>query len=120
MAGSGRDDTRAATVFDQREIGPEELAGLGRRVRVVDVREASEFDGELGHIPGARLVPLQRLERAARRWDPEDEIVLVCRTGLRSAVAAATLARLGFRRVLNLRGGMLAYLAAGLPVPRRR
>jgi rhodanese-related sulfurtransferase len=85
---------------------------------VVDVREPHEFTGELGHVPGARLTPLATVEAAARQWDPEKDVVIVCRSGGRSGQAARTLVRLGFKRVMNLRGGMLAYYAQNLPVER--
>lgn len=92
-------------------------AALGR-VRVVDVREPEEAAGELGRIDGAELVPLATLGQAAERWDHGAEVVLVCRSGGRSARAAAALASAGFRRVVNMKGGMLAVRDAGLPVVR--
>jgi rhodanese-related sulfurtransferase len=77
---------------------------------VVDVRGADEFDGPLGHIAGARNIPLPEL--AAH----EDEIaaagrlvVCVCLTDKRSAAAAAQLAAAGLGDVAVLRGGMKAW-----------
>jgi glyoxylase-like metal-dependent hydrolase (beta-lactamase superfamily II)/rhodanese-related sulfurtransferase len=87
-------------------------------IALVDVREPDEFTGELGHVPGAELVPLATLSDAAAGWDPEREVVLVCRSGGRSARAAITLAGRGFRHLYNLRGGMLAWNDARLPVDR--
>ncbi|PTL84907.1 rhodanese-like domain-containing protein [Vitiosangium sp. GDMCC 1.1324] len=84
----------------------------------VDVREPAEFDGLLGHIAGTELVPLRTVETAAERWPRDAELVLVCRSGGRSGKAAAQLASKGFSRVMNLRGGMLAWNEAGLPVVR--
>lgn len=92
-----------------REIEPSRVARAGGTARIVDVREADEFCGELGHAPGAELVPLATLESAARRWDKEQEIVLVCRSGTRSARAATLLAVMGFRRAMNMVGGMIAW-----------
>ena len=89
-----------------------------KEVRVVDVREPDEFTGDLGHIPGAELVPLSTVAQEARDWDVEKEIVVVCRSGGRSGAAARTLVQMGFTRVINLRGGMTAYNAAKLPVDR--
>lgn len=97
------------------ELPPEWLAGHPSSVRVIDVREPEEYRGELGHVPGAELVPLASLEAAARAWPPGDPIVTVCRAGGRSAKAAAALADLGFAKVASLRGGMLAWSSAGLP-----
>lgn len=87
--------------------------------RLVDVREAHELDGELGHIRGVEHVPLATVAQAAAAWDREAEIVVICRSGGRSARAAEQLAALGFRRVFNMAGGMLAWNAAGLPVERK-
>ncbi len=89
-----------------------------KEVRIVDVREPDEFTGDLGHIPGAELVPLSTVAQKARDWDVEKEIVVVCRSGGRSGAAARTLVQMGFTRVINLRGGMTAYNAAKLPVDR--
>ncbi len=87
---------------------------------VLDVREPEEFVGELGHIRGALLVPLDllqlRLPKLAGYVDRE--IVAVCRAGARSATAGATLRRAGFSRVAHLAGGMIAWADAGLSVER--
>jgi sulfur dioxygenase len=86
-----------------------------RAVRVIDVREATEFDGELGHIDGAELVPLAGLRAELVGWDHGAPLVTVCRSGGRSAQAALILEAAGFTRVANLAGGMIAWRAAGLP-----
>lgn len=85
---------------------------------IIDVREAQEFTGELGHVPGARLVPLASLHDVTHEWDREREIVLVCRSGNRSKHAAVELSKQGFRHLYNLRGGMLAWNAVHFPVER--
>jgi rhodanese-related sulfurtransferase len=87
---------------------------------VIDVREPEEFVGELGHIAGALLVPLDLLELRLPKLAGyvDRRTVLVCRAGARSATACAMLARAGFRRVENLDGGMLSWSRAGLPVQR--
>ena len=101
-----------------RPLGPAELAVAKPRPRIIDVREASEFNGELGHIPGAELVPLAMIERAAREWAKDEPLVVVCRSGARSAKATETLVRLGFTSVFNLEGGTQGHVSAGLPVER--
>lgn len=88
------------------------LEQLPAGVRRIDVREASEFTGELGHLPGAELVPLGTLEAASAGWPREQPLLLICRSGGRSARAAQTLAQRGFTRLYNLAGGMLAVRAA--------
>ena len=72
-------------------------------------REPSEFHGELGHIPGAELVPLASLRGALASADRERELIVVCRSGGRSARAAAELVAMGFTRVRDLAGGMLRW-----------
>jgi rhodanese-related sulfurtransferase len=87
---------------------------------LVDVREPEEFVGELGHIEGAILVPMDALEHRLPKLAGyvDREVVVVCRAGARSASAAAMLSRAGFSRVANLEGGMLAWARASLPVQR--
>ena len=94
-----------------------EIASRSPR-RVIDVREPGEFAGELGHIEGAELVPLGTLPEAARDWPRDAELVVVCRSGARSSRAAQVLKELGFERVVNMSGGMIAWNDAGLPVGR--
>jgi rhodanese-related sulfurtransferase len=111
------------TLYDQarpngqgfRDVTPTAVAELRDTLHIVDVRQPGEYTGELGHIPGAVLVPLDTLARAASAWDPSVPIVLVCRSGGRSGNAAAQLVAAGFSRVMNMSGGMLAYRASGLP-----
>ena len=101
-----------------RDVSPADVAATRGTVQLVDVRQPAEYTGELGHIPGARLVPLGELLATARAWDREAPVVLICRSGARSSSGAADLAGAGFRRVMNMRGGMMAYNAAGLPTER--
>jgi sulfur dioxygenase len=86
-----------------------------RDVRLIDVREPPEFDGELGHIEGAELLPLGDLRAVLAPWNRDASLVLVCRSGARSAQAALILEAAGFTRVANLAGGMIAWRGAGLP-----
>lgn len=88
-------------------------------VRLIDVREPGEFNADLGHIPGAELVPLATVLDAAARWDRGAEVVVICRSGGRSGRAAQGLVGMGFSRVMNMVGGMMAFSAAGLPVERK-
>lgn len=101
-----------------RDVYPARVDAARGKTRIVDVREPAEFTGELGHIKEAELVPLATVEAAAQKWDREQEIVLVCRSGNRSGRAAAALAAMGFKRVMNMVGGMLAWNEAKLAVER--
>lgn len=82
---------------------------------ILDVRGADEFDGPLGHIEGARSIPLPDLmARQAEIAGAGRPIVCVCLTDKRSAAAAAQLAAAGLVPVSVLRGGMKAWREAGL------
>jgi uncharacterized membrane protein YdjX (TVP38/TMEM64 family)/rhodanese-related sulfurtransferase len=107
-----------------RWIMVDELAarlGATSDTAVIDVRGPDEFTGPLGHIRNARNVPFGDLP--ARLGDlkslAEKPIVLVCHTDKRSATAADLLAEVGFGDVRVLRGGMVRWNEAGLPVADR-
>jgi rhodanese-related sulfurtransferase len=85
-------------------------------IRRIDVREPHEFNGPLGHLPGAELVPLGVVPLRCAEWNPEEPVLLICRSGGRSGQAAAFLKSRGFVRPIPLAGGMLAVEQAGLPV----
>lgn len=98
-------------------VEPEELAERMRTGTpvVIDVRGSDEFEGPLGHIPGAQNIPIDQIQRAPERWAREERsIVMVCHTDRRSAAAAEAVARAGGRDVSVLRGGMVAWRANGL------
>ena len=103
-----------------RRVAPAELAVMlaakpdaaahgAERVQVVDVREPHEFGA--GHLAGAVSIPLGTLERRMPELAREATIVFVCRSGARSAQAAALAARQGVPRAANLEGGLLAWAA---------
>jgi rhodanese-related sulfurtransferase len=100
-------------------ISPEDAQGRATaegadRALIVDVREPGEF--AQARIPGSVLIPLgQFIERYAEL--PADRpLLMVCRSGSRSAGATAFLLRNGFPEVANIAGGILAWYQAGLPV----
>lgn len=108
-----------------KECQPETVAGereANAPTRIVDVREQSEWDG--GHIPGAELIPLGTLADAAaeRLPDKDEDIVVHCAAGVRSAVAAYQLQQLGYTKVRSMAGGFNLWRERGLPVqaPLRR
>lgn len=92
---------------------------------LIDIREAPEY--ERGHLPGAILVPRGLLEFeihglvdrtcTGSSAAPEDrEIVLYCGTGGRSALAAETLNNMGYRNVVSMAGGIVAWASLQLPI----
>lgn len=73
-------------------------------VEVIDVRTPEEFAA--GHIPGAKLVPLQVLESMQSELNKEQKYVVVCRSGNRSTEASGILAENSFKNIYNMTGGM--------------
>src|SRR5262249_23325420 len=83
-------------------------------VQLVDVRQPGEW--EQGHIDGALLKPLPKLEQSLEGLDRERTVAVHCKSGYRSAIGASLLQRLGFGKVVNVIGGYDAWVACGLPV----
>jgi len=86
--------------------------------RVLDVREDSEW--QQGHIPDAIHIPLGQLGSRLSELDAykgEDApLVVACRSGNRSSMAAVRLRKAGFQSVYNLEGGTMAWQQAGMPL----
>lgn len=92
------------------EISPAELRerlDRGERPVILDVREAGEI--AVAPFSGSRHIPMGEITGRIAELDPEAETVVVCHHGIRSAQVAAYLAHAGFRRVLNLSGGVDAW-----------
>jgi rhodanese-related sulfurtransferase len=100
------------------EVGPADLQSRlsnGEQIVVIDVREPEEF--ARGKIPGAYTIPRGVLEmQVDGRLPREATVVLYCAGGGRSALAAKSLADMGYDRVENLQGGWGAWVNSGLPV----
>lgn len=103
----------AARVKGVRGIGPgalrEALRAERRKLIVLDVRSEAEY--RAGHIPGAKHLPLERLAPGLPLLESMkgSDVVCVCASGKRSAIAAMRLRRAGFPAVFNLWGGMLLW-----------
>ncbi len=80
----------------------------GDKLRIVDVREPNEY--QINRIAGSILIPLGDVPKRYHELDPDEEIVVQCKVGARSARAADFLRSVGFNRVLNLRGGILDWI----------
>src|SRR3989442_1433131 len=98
------------------EVQPNWLEEHLREVQIVDVREPDEFNGPLGHVPGAKLIPMGTLVEKSASIGKEKPVVVVCRSGARSAQATLMLGKAGFDKVANLSGGMLRWRAQRLSV----
>jgi len=90
----------------------------GERLELVDVREDSEWAA--GRIRGARHIGRGVLERDIEKAipDPNAEIILYCGGGYRSALAADSLRKMGYARVLSMAGGWREWQAASGPTDR--
>jgi adenylyltransferase/sulfurtransferase len=105
-AGAGAD----ALSGDATEITPRALKAAldrGEPVVVVDVREPQEY--QISRILGSQLIPLGEIPQRHGEIDRSRVVVCQCRSGVRSAKAAAYLRSVGFERVLNLTGGILRW-----------
>jgi sulfur dioxygenase len=98
------------------EIEPQWVAEHMSEVNIIDVRDPDEFNNDLGHIATAKLVPLSQLEHSVADIPSDKPVVTVCQSGSRSGQATVILKKAGIRQTANLRGGMLAWQQAGLPV----
>jgi rhodanese-related sulfurtransferase len=100
----------------ERDVSPRAAEALvAEGARLVDVREADELDSD-GRIAGALHVPLGELSQRAADLEGE-RLVLVCRSGARSGMAADALRASGWE-AFNIDGGILAWERDGLPVER--
>jgi rhodanese-related sulfurtransferase len=111
--------------FGNRIRGIKEVDHMGamqllnhKSALVLDVREQSEYDS--GHILSSKLVPLGKLGARLGELEKyrERPIIVVCRSGMRSASACALLGKQGFAQVYNLNGGVTAWQKASLPLER--
>ena len=84
----------------------------GEAFTLLDVREPNEWS--MGHIPGAMHIPRGVMESAIETRIPrEQEIVIYCASGNRSAMAADILQQMGYRKVSSMRGGIRGWADAG-------
>ncbi len=101
-----------------REVSVEEVKRLleGRApVKLIDVRESDEYAG--GRLPGALHIPRGYLElRIEEKAERDEELILYCAGGTRSALAARTLEQLGYTRVASMAGGYNRWSDAAYPV----
>ena len=113
----GADGPTSIMVADKGEkamyeqITPQEAKRImdsGKAYIILDVREQDEFDE--GHIPGARLLPYTEIENKAEEMlvDKDAQVLVYCRSGRRSKIAAESLAKLGYTNVKEF-GGIIDW-----------
>jgi len=109
-------EAAAEVPFMSMEEVKNRVAAGANDLIVLDVREKEQFDA--GHIPQAKHLSRGQLELRVNEAfpDPTVRIVTYCEVGKISTLAAATLRRMGFTRVLALDGGMKAWREQGFPV----
>jgi len=101
----------AGTVANEWETTPVELKrrmDAGDDVLVLDVREPNEY--QINRVEGSTLIPLGELPRRYQELDPERDMVVMCKMGGRSAKAVDYLRSVGFKKIKNLRGGILEWI----------
>lgn len=101
------------------DIDPTELWEKRQNVAIVDVRRPEEYVGELGHVPGSKLIVLDSLGDKLSSLPKDKTIVFVCRSGARSGRAAALALEAGFTNVYNMKGGMILWNQKDLQVEGR-
>lgn len=96
------------------DIDPLWVADHRPQLTILDVREPAELGGELGHIDGVVHIPLGELSARVAEVPRDKPVVCVCRSGRRSAQAAAILEKAGLQDVANMTGGMIRWRALRL------
>ncbi len=97
------------------DYSPQQLAELLQNgtIQLIDVRQG--YEHEAGRIAGDRHIELAQLAAEAATLDRERPVVFYCRSGSRSAMATEAFRQAGFN-AHNLTGGLLDWVAAGLPI----
>lgn len=99
-------------VFD---VSPQEVLENAAQLNLIDVREVSEYNAELGHVAGTKLVVLSTLPQNLDSLKKDKPTVFICRSGGRSAQASAFAQQQGFE-VYNMAGGMILWNQLQLPI----
>lgn len=99
-------------------VSAEFVAGLGRSVRLVDVRTEHELTGPMGHIPGSDWVPVAEFDAIRASLGRDEPLVLIAHGDERSMALAKRLEESGLRMVAALRGGILSWRAMGYTTSR--
>ncbi|UCD30331.1 MAG: rhodanese-like domain-containing protein [Planctomycetota bacterium] len=95
-----------------RNVAPEKIGEWTGKF--IDVRNFDEFTSE--RLDKARCVPLDRVMTEASKWDTSEQILLICKSGMRSSKAGEQLEQAGFTQVYTVPGGLDACKNAGLNI----
>ena len=119
MVEAARPNVREVSAVEAKEMVEADPDAL-----VLDVREPHEWD--MGHIPGAVLVPLGQLDLVADPSGPRPNpdlterttklIITQCATGKRSILAADLLQKLGYHNVVSMKAGFVGWARQGYPI----
>lgn len=88
-----------------------ELMGQDTDIQVVDIRQPAEIAS--GTVPGAEVMPMHTIPLRIQEIKQDKPVILVCRSGARSAQACMFLAQNGYENIYNLRGGMMGWAGSG-------
>jgi len=106
----GHDHEEEGSAGDDWDISVAELSERleeGEKIRLIDVREPHEWD--IVHLEDAELIPLGEMATRMNELDSADEMVIFCKTGTRSAQVIGLLHGAGFRKMKNLKGGIISW-----------
>jgi adenylyltransferase/sulfurtransferase len=111
FCGVVHDEPAPVAVNNATEITSLELKkrlDRGEKLTIIDVREPNEY--QINRIEGSILIPLGDVPRRYAEFDPNQELIMQCKSGARSGRAADFLRSVGFKKVLNLKGGILDWI----------
>ena len=97
------------------DVSPEDVLANKDQLCLIDVRRPDEYTGELGHIPGAKLIVLDTLPDHLEELPTDQTVVFICRSGNRSGRASALAFESGLKNTYNMLGGMLLWNQKDLP-----
>lgn len=97
------------------EVEPDWVARHRTSLCILDVRNETEFRGDLGHIEHSTLIPLNELRERLDEVPIDRPVVVICQSGKRSAMATQILQSAGFERSANIPGGLIHWTRLALP-----
>ena len=109
------------------EMDVTEVNQYSEKIKLIDVRRPDEFNNELGHINGAKLITLgpdleeffeTYLTQTQKNENQQVPLVLICRSGSRSGHATLLAMDMGIKNIYNMTGGMIRWNDFGLPIVR--